>query len=124
MPPSPLPCGAAEGERQPPLPLSRPGPAGKECHVFLFPINFPPPAALHILETRSQDGHGGGLGGAWRELRWWQALELKGGPQEPGGPSLRPQDPTARLQGSALTPRPFHSLLEVVGGTAHILREG
>lgn len=63
MPPPHLSPAGREREKGSPSLLSRPRPARKECHVFLFPINFPPPAALCILETRSQDSHGGELGG-------------------------------------------------------------
>lgn len=64
MPPTPLPAGRGREKGSPSL-LSKPRPAGKECHVFLFPINSPPPpppAALCILETKSQDSHRGELG--------------------------------------------------------------
>lgn len=107
------PKGAGPDHRSPhPLPCC--GTGRKECHVFLFPINFPPPAAFCILETRSQNGHRGKLGllagtplVAGLGARRWPSGPWEGDPLTP-----------------ARTPWPFHSLRAGGVRRPHIPREG
>lgn len=108
MPPTPLPAGRGREKGSPSL-LSKRRPAGKECHVFLFPINSPPPpppAALCILETKSQDSHRG-------ELGVLAGTPLVAGPrakrQPPRTWGTPPPPPEPSYQASVLAADPLHS---------------
>lgn len=92
MPPTPLPAGRGREKGSPSL-LSKPRPAGKECHVFLFPINSPPhhhqqPSAFLRPRVKTATGESWE---SWRELHWWLGLGLKGSPPEPEEPHPHPR---------------------------------
>ena len=88
------PCGAGGGSSSPSLLALQAQAAGKECHVFLFPINFPhqQPSAFLRPGVRTATGEG------WRERQGWLGLGLKGDPREPhpGTPPARPRGPLGR----------------------------
>lgn len=107
-PPLLSPAGRDREKGRPSL-LSKPRPAGKECHVFLFPINCPPPPPQQpsaFLRPGVKTATGESWEG-WLEPHWWLAPGLKGSPQEPGEPHPPAQGPPTRPQGLALTP--FHN---------------
>ena len=112
-PPAVSPAGRQREKGSPPHRFPGLGRLERNAMSSCFQLTSPHQQPSTFLRPGVKTATGEGWGGAWRELRWWQALELKGGPQEPGGPSLRPQDPTRQAPGLGTDPS---ALSQPLGG--------
>lgn len=112
--PHPSPLQGGRGKKAAPRLLSKPRPAGKECHVFLFPINFPHQQPSAFLRPGVKAATGESWEG-WQGLCGWLDLD---------NPTHTARIPPTRPQGLALPPWPCHSHLEGRRGRRpHIPRE-